>query len=150
MRVIRVDDVDAYLALVGPFLRAREAEHNLALGLLGRLRVEPRLYGFDPTFVVVEQAGDIVGCLLRTPPHGVVLSRFEDLAGVDAVAAEVIDIAPGATGRRRPGGGGGPVRRRVVALDRCPGPDRLPAARPLRGGSASRASRVRPNARGPA
>ena len=54
MRVIRVDDVDAYLALVGPFLRAREAEHNLALGLLGRLRVEPRLYGFDPTFVVVE------------------------------------------------------------------------------------------------
>ena len=55
MRVIRVDDVDAYLALVGPFLRAREAEHNLALGLLGRLRVEPRLYGFDPTFVVVER-----------------------------------------------------------------------------------------------
>ncbi len=94
MRVIRVDDVDAYLALVGPFLRAREAEHNLALGLLGRLRVEPRLYGFDPTFVVVEQAGDIVGCLLRTPPHGVVLSRFEDLAGVDAVAAEVIDSHP--------------------------------------------------------
>ena len=26
---------------------------NLALGLLGRLRVEPRLYGFAPTFVVV-------------------------------------------------------------------------------------------------
>ena len=49
MRAVRVDDVDAYLALVGPFLRAREAEHNLALGLLGRLRVEPRLYGFDPT-----------------------------------------------------------------------------------------------------
>ncbi len=94
MRAVRVDDVDAYLALVGPFLRAREAEHNLALGLLGRLRVEPRLYGFDPTFVVVEQAGEVVGCLLRTPPHGVVLSRFEDLAGVDAVAAEVIGVHP--------------------------------------------------------
>ena len=63
---------------MGPFLRAREAEHNLALGLLGRLRVEPRLYGFDPTFVVVEQEGEVVGCLLRTPPHGVVLSRFEE------------------------------------------------------------------------
>jgi predicted GNAT family acetyltransferase len=95
---VRVDDVDAYLARVGPFLRAREAEHNLALGLLGRLRVEPRLYGFDPTFVVVEQEGEVVGCLLRTPPHGVVLSRFEDLAGVDAVAAEVIDMQPGLPG----------------------------------------------------
>ena len=98
MRAIRVDEADAFLALAGPFLRAREAEHNLALGLLGRLRTEPRLYGFDPTFVVVEDAGEVVGCLLRTPPHGVVLSRFDDLAGVDAVAAEVIDMHPGLPG----------------------------------------------------
>jgi GNAT superfamily N-acetyltransferase len=99
MRAIRVEEADAFLALVGPFLRAREAEHNLALGLLGRLRTEPRLYGFDPTFVVVENAaGEVSGCLLRTPPHGIVLSRFEDLAGVDAVAAEVIDMHPGLPG----------------------------------------------------
>ena len=98
MRAIRVDEADAFLALAGPFLRAREAEHNLALGLLGRLRTEPRLYGFDPTFVVVEDAGEVVGCLLRTPPHGIVLSRFEDLEGVDAVAAEVIDMHPGLPG----------------------------------------------------
>ena len=44
----RVADADAFLARAGPFLAAHEAEHNLALGLLGRLRVEPRLYGFDP------------------------------------------------------------------------------------------------------
>jgi predicted GNAT family acetyltransferase len=98
MRARRVADAGAFVALVGPLLRAREAEHNLALGLLGRLRVEPRLYGFDPTFVVVEEAGEVVGCLLRTPPHGVVLSRFEDLAGVDAAAAEVIDMHPGLPG----------------------------------------------------
>ena len=94
MRATRVADADAFHARVGPFLRAHEAEHNLALGLLGRLRVEPRLYGFDPTFVVVDDAGELVGCLLRTPPHGVLLSRFEDLAGVDAVAAEVVDMHP--------------------------------------------------------
>ena len=98
MRATTVADVDAFLALVGPLLCAREAEHNLALGLLGRLRADPRLYGFDPTFVVVEDAGEIVGCLLRTPPHGVVLSRFENLAGVDAAAAEVIDMHPGLPG----------------------------------------------------
>ena len=98
MRATRVDGADAFLALAGPFLQAHEAEHNLALGLLGRLRTDPRLYGFDPTFVVVEDAGEIVGCLLRTPPHGVVISRFDALEGVDAVAAEVIGMHPGLPG----------------------------------------------------
>ena len=98
MRAIRVAEADAFLARVGPFLRAREAEHNLALGLLGRLQTDRRLYGFDPTFVVVEDRDEVIGCLLRTPPHGVVLSRFENLAGVDVVAAEVADMHPGLPG----------------------------------------------------
>jgi len=98
MVVTRVDDADVFLASVGPFLAAHEAEHNLALGLLGRLRVEPRLYGFDPTFVVAEDAGSVVGCLLRTPPHGVVLSRFESPEAVDAVAEAVLDMHPGLPG----------------------------------------------------
>ncbi len=97
-RAIRVDDADTFLARAGPFLTAHEAEHNLVLGLLGRLRVEPRLYGFDPTFVVAEDAGTVVGCLLRTPPHGVVLSRFESLDAVDPVAGAVLDMHPGLPG----------------------------------------------------
>jgi predicted GNAT family acetyltransferase len=94
VRATRVDDADTFLARAGPFLSGREAEHNLALGLIGRLRVDPRLYGFDPTFVVAEDAGTVVGCLLRTPPHGVVLSRFESLEAVDAVAEAVLDMHP--------------------------------------------------------
>ena len=94
MRATRVDGADTFLARAGPFLCAREAEHNLALGLLGRLRVDPRLYGFDPTFVVAEDASLVVGCLLRTPPHGVVLSRFESLEAVDAIAEAVLDMHP--------------------------------------------------------
>ena len=116
MRARRVADADAFLALVGPLLRAREAEHNLALGLLGRLRVEPRLYGFDPTFVVVEDAGEIVGCLLRTPPHGVVLSRFEDLAGSGCRRRRGDRHASGASRRRRPGERRQPGSPSVVAL----------------------------------
>jgi len=99
--IYQVDDAATFLARAGPFLCAHEPEHNLALGLLGRLRVEPRLYGFDPTFVVAEEAGSVVGCLLRTPPHGVVLSRFESLQAVDAVAEVAHDIyrqLPGAVG----------------------------------------------------
>ena len=94
LRATRVDDADTFLTRAGPFLRAHEAEHKLALGLLGRLLVEPRLYGFDPTFVVAEDAGAVVGCLLRTPPHGVVLSRFESLEAVEAVAEVVLGIHP--------------------------------------------------------
>jgi len=98
MVAIRVADADAFLARAGPFLGAHEAEHNLALGLLGRLRVQPRLYGFDPVFVIAEDAGSVVGCLLRTPPHGVVLSRFESLDAVDSVAGAVLGMHPGLPG----------------------------------------------------
>jgi hypothetical protein len=97
----RVEDADAFLSVAGPFLAAHEAEHNLALGLLGRLRVEPRLYGFDPIFILAEDAGDVVGFLLRTPPHGVVLSRFASFEAVDAVAAAIVQVdreLPGAVG----------------------------------------------------
>jgi predicted GNAT family acetyltransferase len=93
-----VGDADTFLTRAGAFLAAHEAEHNLPLGLLGRLRVEPRLYGFDPTFVVAEDGDSVVGCLLRTPPHGVVLSRFESLEAVDPVAEAVLDMHPGLPG----------------------------------------------------
>ena len=95
MHATRVADADSFVARAGPFLAAHEAEHNLSLGLIGRLRIDPRLYGFDPTYVVVEESGAVLGCLLRTPPHGVVLSRFESLEAVDAVAAAVLDMHPG-------------------------------------------------------
>ena len=98
VRATRVADAEAFLARAGPFLAEHEPEHNLALGLLGRLRVEPRLYGFDPVFVVAEEAGAVVGCLLRTPPHGVVLSRFASLEAVDAVAEAVLDMQAGLPG----------------------------------------------------
>ncbi len=94
----RLNDPGAFLDSAGPFLGAHEAEHNLPLGLLGRLLDEPRLYGFDPAFVVAEDAGRLVGCLLRTPPHGVVLSRFDSLEAVDLVAGAVLDMHPGLPG----------------------------------------------------
>ncbi len=98
MRAVRVDDANAFEKCCGRFLAAHEPEHNLPLGLLGRLRDEPRLYGFDPTFVVAEDAGAVVGCLLRTPPHGVVLSRFDGLDAVEPVAKAVLDMHPGLPG----------------------------------------------------
>ncbi len=45
-------------------------------------------------FVVAEEDGEIVGCLLRTPPHGAVLSRFETLAAVDGITDVVLAVHP--------------------------------------------------------
>ena len=118
-------------------------------GCSGRLRTEPRLYGFDPTFVVVEEAGEVVGCLLRTPPHGVVLSRFEDLAGVDVVAAEVIDMHPGLPGVVGPWQEAARFADGVVAHDRRPCPHRRPAARPRRRRGAHSPARARAHASAP-
>ena len=98
MRLLRLASPDDFAEQAGPFLAEHEAEHNLQLGLLGRLRVEPRLYGFDPTFLVVEDGGRVTGCLMRTPPHGVILSRFGSPEGVDAVAEAVLDMHPGLPG----------------------------------------------------
>ena len=98
MRAIRLDSPEEFAERAGPFLAEHEAEHNLQLGLLGRLVGEPRLYGHDPTFVVVESGGRLAGCLMRTPPHGAILSRFTSLDAVAAVAEAVLDMHPGLPG----------------------------------------------------
>ena len=46
--VERLADVDAFVAAAGAFLEAREAEHNLILGLCSRLRVAPTMYDEPP------------------------------------------------------------------------------------------------------
>jgi uncharacterized protein len=94
MRVTRHDDPDAFLAQAGEFLAAREAEHNLMLGLTSRLRVDPRAYGEDPYFAVVEGEDGILGAAMRTPPHNLILSEIDDAAAV----APLVDDAEAAFG----------------------------------------------------
>jgi len=98
VRLERLESADEFAERAGPFLAEHEAEHNLQLGLLGRLRTEPRLYGSDSTFVVADEGGEITGCLMRTPPHGIILSRFGSPEAVDAVAEAVPDMHPGLPG----------------------------------------------------
>ena len=40
----RLDDVEAFLAVAGPFLEEREAEHNLIFGISGQLRATPEFF----------------------------------------------------------------------------------------------------------
>ena len=82
MELTRYDDAASFLATAGAFLGAREAEHNLILGLSSRLEREPLLYGEPPYLAVVEDEGRIVGVAMRTPPHNLILSETEEDAAV--------------------------------------------------------------------
>jgi uncharacterized protein len=82
MELTRHETADAFLAHAGEFLGAREAEHNLILGLTSRLRVAPSLYGEPAYFAVVEEGGRVVGVSMRTPPHNLILSELDDLGAI--------------------------------------------------------------------
>jgi GNAT superfamily N-acetyltransferase len=84
--------VAEFLERGGPFLLAREAEHNLILGLATRLLPNPRRYGCDPYLAVVETEGRVVAAALRTPPHGLVLSEIDDARAIDTIATDVHDV----------------------------------------------------------
>jgi uncharacterized protein len=100
-------DVDRYaeaadfLGRAGEFLAAREAEHNLILGLSSRLRHDPLLFGEAPYLAVVEDAGRVVAAALRTPPHHLALSEIDDEDAIEPLVADVgavFEKLPGAVG----------------------------------------------------
>jgi uncharacterized protein len=102
MRVERHQDANSFLSQAGAFLGAREAEHNLILGLSSRLRTDPRLYGEDPYFAVALEDGErVVAVTMRTPPHNLILSEVDD----DQALATLADDAQDAFGSL-PGVGG--------------------------------------------
>lgn len=105
MRLERHPDATSFLERTRDFLLEREAEHNLILGLSGRLRNDPRLYGEDPYFASVSDGERIVGVTMRTPPHNLILSLIDDDRALDLMAEdarEVFDSLPGVVGPKEP------------------------------------------------
>lgn len=77
---------DSFLAEAGAFLAAREAEHNLLLGVGAMLRDHPEIGGHAPYFATVIAGGDVQLVALRTPPLNLVLS---EAAGADSMAGSI-------------------------------------------------------------
>jgi predicted GNAT family acetyltransferase len=104
VRVERQPDANSFLAQAGEFLSAREAEHNLILGLSSRLCTEPRLYGEEPYFAVaLDDEERVVAVTMRTPPHNLILSEIEDdhaLAPLADDAQDTFGSLPGIGGPR--------------------------------------------------
>ena len=78
---------DAYVDAAGPFLAAREAEHNLLLGICSNLQagIRPSAAGSIDFFVVRAEA-EIVLAAIRTPPYNLVMSEVDRGDAVPALA----------------------------------------------------------------
>jgi predicted GNAT family acetyltransferase len=93
-------DVDDFLAAAGAFLEAREAEHNLILGISSYVRDQPNTFGDGPPYFAAVLDGErVVGAALRTPPHNLVLSEIDDPAAIDVLVTDrLADDLPGVLG----------------------------------------------------
>jgi predicted GNAT family acetyltransferase len=107
VEIERLPDANAFLERAGEFLFAREAVHNLPLGLCSRLRTHPLIYGEDPYFAVALEGGRVVAATMRTPPHNLILTEVDDPAALEPLADDVhsaFGSLPGAGGPREPAG----------------------------------------------
>lgn len=93
LRLTRPANVDAFEALAGPFLTAREAEHNLLLGICTNLKSRP--YGtLPPYFAVITKGDRVVASALRTPPFNLLLSAVDEPAALPLLADDVVREYP--------------------------------------------------------
>jgi predicted GNAT family acetyltransferase len=93
MELRRHADAAAFLTAAGDYLEAREAEHNLMLGLCARLLAAGRLFGHDPYLATVHDGETPVAAALRTPPYHLVVSQVAELAAVDLLADDLASVA---------------------------------------------------------
>ena len=99
MMVRRHAGIDGFLADAGAFLAAREAEHNLILGIASSLRLRPQGYDGPPLLVVVRNADAVMAAAIRTQPYKLILSEVDDPQAVPALLDELRDLdLPGVVG----------------------------------------------------
>ncbi|MFE7167062.1 GNAT family N-acetyltransferase [Streptomyces sp. NPDC057616] len=94
-----IDDLHAFLARAGEFLRSRPDLHTVPLTVTEGLRTRgPGVYGDEPPyFGVLERAGTVRAAYFRTPPHPL---QVTPLTPGDA---EALAVHLAGTGRPLPG-----------------------------------------------
>jgi hypothetical protein len=89
----------AFLERAEPWLLEREDEHNLHLSL-AYARRDPGPVGTESLFGTVEGDGEVVGCVIRTPPHKLLVTSLPSEAASSIVepVADVYDEIPAVLG----------------------------------------------------
>jgi predicted GNAT family acetyltransferase len=90
VELTRYADVEGFLAAAGDFLVAREAEHNLLLGVCQTVRDTPDAYTAPPYFATVSDGDRVVAVALQTPPFQLVLSEIDDAAAIPMLADDLV------------------------------------------------------------
>jgi hypothetical protein len=108
LRLTRYSSARDFLATAGAVLQAREAEHNLILGIAGALRDEPAIDDPPPLLATVTDSERVVAVALRTPPRNLILSEVD-------VPDAVVVLADGLAGEELPGVVGPPEAARQFA-----------------------------------
>jgi len=91
MHLQRFSEVDEFLAAAGEFLGAREAEHNLILGVCSNLRETPETFSGPPYLAMVTVRDRVVAVALQTPPFRLVLSEIDDPAAIPMLVEDLLD-----------------------------------------------------------
>jgi len=90
----RFGDAREFLRACEPFLLRREAEDNLALGILSGLAAGTPASDAPPYLALVRNRGDVVLVALMTPPHNLVLSHADMPQALDLVAEDALLCTP--------------------------------------------------------
>ena len=87
-RVQRFAEAGPFLERAGNWLLAAEAENNLIIGLALRMQQDVRAFQRPVYLAVIEENGEVAGCVMRTPPYKPILTRMP-LAAVPLVSADL-------------------------------------------------------------
>ncbi len=90
MELHRYADVEDFLAAAGDFLVAREAEHNLLLGVCQQVRDTPDAFTAAPYFATISEGDQICAVALQTPPFQLVISEVGDPAAIPLLADDLV------------------------------------------------------------
>jgi predicted GNAT family acetyltransferase len=99
--VERHPDLAAFRAAAFDWLAAREAEHNLPLGVLSGVDEAPTAFGPGPPVLLTVRRPDdgaVLAAAIRTPPWRLILSEVDDPAALAALADAVVAADPGVPG----------------------------------------------------
>lgn len=94
MQLRHFDNPQQFLDYAEPFLLAREAEHNLILGLVYTLIHDPSIYS-QYYLAAAEDFGKLVLLAIRTPPHNLIISHVTDAKALTLLANDVHSIYGG-------------------------------------------------------
>jgi hypothetical protein len=93
VQVDRCVDAAAFLAQAQSWLMGAEVEHNVILSIAASVAKGVLVPKQPPYFAIAVDAGEVVACAIRTPPHKLVVSSGS-AAAMQALAQDVFALAP--------------------------------------------------------